>query len=305
MQNDPLSGVLDLIEVRGVMSNGFAVDGPWIARGALDHPLKFIGVVRGQATVTADGHEEELLLDAGDVAILSHRSWLAVRGGPAGEDPVDIDVTRAGFVSLGEDGVDVVLGGHIDLNPLGRDLLAHTLPPVGVVRASEPGVPLRDRLVRLYTEVSGDRVGSAFAVRQHGQLLLLDLLRLSIHQTDLPPGWLRVLTDERLRPAVALIHQAPEKPWRVETLARAAAMSRTSFATLFRAAAGTPPLTYLNRWRILLAQRALRTGDERIGAIASTLGYASESAFSTAFKRGVGESPLRYRNRVRGDHPRP
>jgi AraC-like DNA-binding protein len=63
--------------------------------------------------------------------------------------------------------------------------------------------------------------------------------------------------------------------------------------------AGVPPLTYLNRWRMLLAQRALRDRDDRIGSLASTLGYASESAFSTAFKREVGESPLRYRHRVR------
>ncbi|MDP4512040.1 helix-turn-helix domain-containing protein [Nonomuraea turcica] len=62
-----------------------------------------------------------------------------------------------------------------------------------------------------------------------------------------------------------------------------------------------PPLTYLNRWRMLLAQRALRDGDVRVGSLAVELGYASESAFSTAFKREVGESPLRYRFRVRDE----
>ncbi|WP_311932360.1 helix-turn-helix domain-containing protein [Microbispora sp. H11081] len=56
---------------------------------------------------------------------------------------------------------------------------------------------------------------------------------------------------------------------------------------------------YLNRWRVLLAQRALRDEDVRVGSLAAELGYASESAFSTAFKREVGESPLRYRHRVR------
>lgn len=50
---------------------------------------------------------------------------------------------------------------------------------------------------------------------------------------------------------------------------------------------------------MLLAQRALRDGDVRVGSLAFDLGYASESAFSTAFKREVGESPLRYRYRVR------
>src|ERR687892_673570 len=91
--------------------------------------------------------------------------------------------------------------------------------------------------------------------------------------------------------------------WRLEELARAAAMSRTSFAERFRTVAGVPPLTYLNRWRMLLAQRALRGGDVRVGSLAFELGYASESAFSTAFKREVGESPLRSRCRVGADQP--
>src|SRR5918999_495370 len=91
----------------------------------------------------------------------------------------------------------------------------------------------------------------------------------------------------------------PGKPWGLQELARAAAMSRTSFAERFRTVAGVPPLTYLNRWRMLLAQRALRDRDVRVGSLAYDLGYGSESAFSTAFKREVGESPLRYRYRVR------
>jgi AraC-like DNA-binding protein len=54
---------------------------------------------------------------------------------------------------------------------------------------------------------------------------------------------------------------------------------------------------------MLLAQRALRDSDVRVGSLAIELGYASESAFSTAFKREVGESPLRYRNRARDELP--
>ena len=75
-------------------------------------------------------------------------------------------------------------------------------------------------------------------------------------------------------------------------------MSRTTFAERFRTVAGIPPLTYLNQWRMLLARRALRGRDLPITALATELGYASDSAFSTAFKRVVGESPLRYRRRV-------
>jgi AraC-like DNA-binding protein len=125
------------------------------------------------------------------------------------------------------------------------------------------------------------------------------VLRAYVEQAPLPPGWLQALTDERLRPALTLMHAEPGRPWRLDELARAAAMSRTSFAERFRAVAGVPPLTYLNRWRMLLAQQALRGGDVRVGSLASELGYASESAFSTAFKREVGTSPLHYRHRMR------
>ncbi|WP_374945707.1 helix-turn-helix transcriptional regulator, partial [Agreia sp.] len=110
---------------------------------------------------------------------------------------------------------------------------------------------------------------------------------------------LKVLSDERLRPALALIHEQPSKAWTLEDLAQAAAMSRSTFAERFRVAAGSPPLAYLITWRMLLAQKALRSPDTRVGALAFELGYSSESSFSNAFKRHHGESPSSYRARAR------
>lgn len=86
--------------------------------------------------------------------------------------------------------------------------------------------------------------------------------------------------------------------WLVANCASYPRLSRTSFAERFRSVVGMPPLTYLSRWRMLLAQRALRDGDVRVGALAADLGYASDSAFSTAFNREVGVSPLRYRQQA-------
>ncbi|MBL1111264.1 AraC family transcriptional regulator [Streptomyces sp. 110] len=310
MADDQLSEVFDHIQIRGLMSSGFAARGHWVARGAIDHPLKFIAVARGRARLTTDSTGNPLALDTGDVAILNNQAWLELRGGAGDGPPHDIDVTTASYTSLREDdadhaGADVVLGGHVALNSVGRTLLLQALPPVGHVRASPAATHLRDRLDQILEELTGDRVGSAFAIRQHGQLLLLGMLRAYVDQAELPSGWLRALTDDRLRPALSLMHAEPAKPWRLETLASASAMSRTSFATHFRTVAGMPPLTYLNRWRMLLAQRALRDGDDPIGSLASDLGYTSVSAFSSAFKREVGESPLRYRHRLRDEKPAP
>lgn len=301
---DPLSDVLDLVEVRGLMSSVFAADGAWVARGGIEHSLKFVALARGQARLTTDGQDGPLILEAGDVAILNKRSWLQLRGGPDDQAAHEIDVASYGYLSAPDGGTDVVVGGHIVFNAIGEALLLQALPPVGHVRAAATTVPLKTRLDQLLDEWSGDRVGSAFAIRQHGQLLVLDMLRVYLRQATFPSGWLRLLTDEQLHPAVALMHAEPGTAWRLETLAQAAVMSRTAFAVRFRALAGMPPLTYLAHWRMLLAQRALRQGDDNVGSLASALGYTSESAFSHAFKREIGESPLQYRKRVRQEGAR-
>lgn len=304
MSVDRLSEVFDIVEVRGVLSGGFAVRGRWVAHGEVHVPLKFIAVVCGQARLTTDGLAAPILLGPGDVAILNDRSWLELEGGtssgPRREILPEEDFSSARLAAADREADDVVVGGRIDLTSAGRAMLLSVLPPVAYIEASTAdATSLRDSLDRLLDEVTGRKPGSAFAIRQHGQLLLLEVLRAYAGGTDLPPGWLGVLKDERLRPALDLMHDHPEKPWGLYDLAHVSAMSRTSFAQRFREAAGIPPLTYLAQWRMLLAQRALRDDDAQVAALAADLGYASESAFSTAFKRVVGESPLRYRQRVR------
>lgn len=82
-------------------------------------------------------------------------------------------------------------------------------------------------------------------------------------------------------------------------------MSRSTFAARFRAAAGQPPFAYLTRWRMRLAERALREEDTTIAALAAQLGYASESSFSHAFQRITGTTPGRYRRTADAARVRP
>lgn len=302
-----LSGVLDLVAVRGVITGGIVARENWWARGPIGDPVKFFAMVNGRVRLSTDGVDGAVDLEPGDVAILSGRSWVAFEAGraPRYEARPEEDFSSARFTGADRAADDIVLGGCVGFNETGRTLLLDSLPPLAHVRAS--GTPGGDSdrlyscLLRLFDEATADRLGADFAVRQYGQLLLLEVLRAYVGQADLRPGLLRLLSDERLRPALDLMHADPGRSWGLEELAQAAAMSRTSFAERFREVAGVPPLTYLVRWRMALAQRALRDGDVRVGALAADLGYGSESAFSTAFKRVVGESPLRYRLRVHGE----
>jgi len=303
MAPDRLSEALDLVEVRSVLTGGIAARGGWWGRGPLSDPVKFFALVSGRARLTTDGVDEPVDLVTGDVAILTGRSWVAFEAGaePRQEVQPESDFSTDRFASADRDADDIMIGGCVRLNEAGSTLLLESLPPLAHIRSAGDDDRLLAALLRLFDEATAQRLGSAFAIRQYGQLFLLELLRSYVDQSALPSGWLRLLVDERLRPALDLLHGCPGRAWGLEELARAAAMSRTTFAERFREASGVPPLTYLGRWRMLLAQRALRDGDARVAALAEELGYGSESAFSTAFKRVVGESPLRYRARVRQD----
>ncbi|CAH2602568.1 protein of unknown function [Rhodovastum atsumiense] len=124
----------------------------------------------------------------------------------------------------------------------------------------------------------------------------LQILRVHLAREDaLAPGRLRVLADRRLAPALRLVHAQPARSWHLPDLARAAAMSRTTFATRFKASAGMGPLAYLAQWRMRLAQRWLAAGTMPIGQIARTTGFGSDAAFSNAFKRMTGQSPSQFR----------
>lgn len=313
MVDDLLSGVLDLVEVRGSVTGGFVVDGAWTTHTPVLTPMKLIAVAAGGARVRTGSHDavsgadQEATLGAGDVAVLIDRAWVTVSGG-AGSPVQHIDPEPGlGFAARRQSPEStVVVGGHAELNPAGRELLLQTLPALGLVRATERSAgQLHGLLQRLLVEAASAEPGSNFAARQYAHLVVLEAVRGLVMQTDLPPGWLRVLADEPLHPALKLLHRSPGKPWRLQELATAASMSRTTFAKRFRDLAGIPAGTYLTRWRMLLAQRALRETDQQVGSLARELGYNSEAAFSTAFKRETGESPLAHRRRLRHPHSPP
>ena len=95
------------------------------------------------------------------------------------------------------------------------------------------------------------------------------------------------------------MHGDPSRAWQLGDLAKAAAMSRATFASYFRHVAGRAPMTYLTEWRMHLAKRELVESETAVGVLAQSLGYASESAFSNAFKRVVGRSPKGFRDEAK------
>ncbi|WP_405572451.1 AraC family transcriptional regulator [Streptomyces phaeochromogenes] len=302
MTADPLSDTLAVADARSVFSGGFTAGGDWAIELRGRHRLKVKAVLQGSCLLVREAGGEPLLLTEGDVVVSDgDRPYvLCNRPGvePVSPDDVVMDpATRMARLGQGE-AVDVsCVSGHIDLSRDRGDLLRRALPELVHVRADSPeaGV-LRWLIGQLVAEMRAGRAGVEFVSAQLAQLMFVQVLRICLTDADgLPPGWLRALADERLAPALRLMHGDPAHPWQLEELARAAAMSRTTFAVRFKEAAGVPPLTYLLNWRMSLAARALRLDTAPVAALARSVGYTSESAFSNAFKRAVGVGPRAYR----------
>ncbi len=305
MTLDPISEILRPADVESVVSGGFTAGGDWAIRFPAPDKVKFFASVRGSCWLRVDGEPGVSRIEPGDVLLLTAPRAFTMAS-DLSLDAVDAHTVFEGrsspIVRLGE-GEDVLLvGGHIRLDPAYAPMLAEALPPlVHVSGVTAEARLMRWILDRMVEESRGSQPGSALATTQLAYLLFVHTLRAHLAVSGpLKAGWLRVAVDPRLAPALRLMHGAPGTPWRLEQLAQAAAMSRTIFASHFKAVAGVAPLAYLAQWRMRLAQHALRRGDVPVSVLAQDLGYASESAFSHAFKRIVGVSPGRYGNPVKG-----
>jgi transcriptional regulator GlxA family with amidase domain len=102
---------------------------------------------------------------------------------------------------------------------------------------------------------------------------------------------------------MAWLHEHLSEPITVEDLARRSAMSPRTFARRFRATAGTTPMQWVLRQRVLLAQRVLETTDEPVDRVAELAGFGSPAALRQHFNRTVRTSPTAYRRAFRQEEP--
>jgi len=300
MQNDPLSDVLQLAEAKTVMTGGFSASGVWALRFPPPKEIKFSVIAKGACWARMDGQKKAFRLDQGDVCLMPGRRGFVIGSSlsaPA-RDAVRFFERKVGaFAQIGDGSELVSLAGEVSLHPSSAAMLVDVLPAFIHIRAASPeAAPLRWLVEQLVAERDSAVPGTRIATAQLAQLLYTQILRAHLSSAEaLSPSWLRAVCDARIAPALQLMHGDPGHNWTLRDLAKAAGMSRTSFAVHFKEVAGIAPLTYLTEWRMKLAQRSLRQADSSVLEIASSYGYASESAFSHAFKRVTGKRPRDYR----------
>lgn len=301
---DPLSDVLALLKLRSYVSGGFDAGGDWAISFGCHDGIKFHAVVVGSCWISVEG-EAAVQVSAGECFMLPRgrpfriASDLSVEPIPIGWILPPIPSGRIHTYNGGGDFLSI--GGYFTLAEGQSELLQSVLPPLLLIRDQPATETLRWCVERMRRELCEGQLGDFIVAQQLATIVLVEALRIYLSsRTTADTGWLFALADKRLRAAIGAMHEAPDQRWTLQSLAKVAGMSRTSFAVTFRETVGVTPIGYLTRWRMMQAADRLATSRQSLAEIGAALGYESEKSFSTAFKRVMNCSPRRY-GRVTGE----
>lgn len=306
--SDPLGEALHLLRLTGCVYARSELTAPWgVDLPPLEGHMIFHIVTAGHCWLEIDG-SEPLRLERGSLALVPHGLGHQLvdepgrRAIPFFDLPIERVTERYELLSTGGGGdLCRLICVVVRFDHAAAERLIDALPPFLHVDAWESGEDrwLADTLRFIAREAETLRPGGETVITRLADILVIQMIRRWIEgQTEVDGGWLAALRDERLGRAIAAMHRDPAGDWTLQTLARAAAMSRSAFAARFTAVVGEPAMRYLTRWRLQLARAELRAGDAPLGRVAEQVGYRSEAAFCRAFKREFGVSPGRDRRQA-------
>lgn len=306
---DPLADVLDLSRVHGALTGNVRARAPW----GLDIPAatgaSFHAVISGTAWLRI-GRAEPLQLMPGDALLLRAGGRHKISSEPEGRC---VPFGRSVKTRMTTPGGDLAIGsGTGALTTIVCASYSYDLdvaePLMGLLPAiiHVPADPAEGHDVAAIVELLGRELGARRPGARAAGARLIDLLLIAAIRhwaATAPdgeaPSWLRALRDPQVAHVIALVHERPDEPWTVATLAGEVHLSRAALARRFGELVGEPPLTYLTRWRMHVAAQRLKYTDETVETVARRVGYRSEYAFSRAFARDRGQPPGRYRRRAR------
>lgn len=115
-------------------------------------------------------------------------------------------------------------------------------------------------------------------------------------QVAVPRG--RAVSDPRIQRAIRYLEDHLNQKISLQQLATQAGLSREYFCTLFHQQTGKTVFAYLRWARVQLAKEMLATTETSLAAIASLLGFSSQSHFQRVFREVEGGTPFLYRRRA-------
>jgi AraC-like DNA-binding protein len=298
---DPLTDILTGLHIRAANYTRMNASAPWGVNSPGERGVNFVVLVRGSAILTSPDCAQPVALRGGDVFVqLDNTPYrLYDHEDSALIDCVDVEKQRVGNrIQIGGGGaVTAFVSGWFELDALEARPLLRALPSLLHLELDQHrSLAFQSVLEMLALETESPGMGSKAVVSRLFELLLVHAIRAYSVQPGGPTrGWLGAIADRQLARAMEAMHGAPAQDWTVESLARTAGMSRSSFAARFKAVVGQSPLDYLTQWRMYCATRLLQRGDVALSEVSRQVGYESVAAFNRVFRRETAMTPGAFR----------
>lgn len=307
---DVLTEVIRSSRTRTAVYGRLELSAPWGFRMEPRPNLALYAVMRGSPVLEIG--KRRLTLGVGDLVFLKPGLTYALKDHPRSRvaSVEEVYAQRGGrcggLVVYGGDGAQTTIlsAGFIFEDQDPSPLLGY-LPDVLHVPAEDDGLVrwLESTLRLMASEMQIEEPGYELIASRLAEVLFVHALRHHVKENPSEAGWLRAVGDPQLGAAFQAMHARPAEPWTVESLARAAAMSRAAFAARFREVVGMAPLAYLTHWRMHRASALLGESRKTVAEIALAVGYETESAFAKVFKRHREVTPGVYRRGLRAVAP--
>lgn len=303
---DILDDILKTLDMRGALYFRTHFSGSWGAT-VPDYEMaaRFHLVVQGHCHV-AFPSGNKVKLSPGDLILIPNGAQhILSDSGLAKAPPLETVLKDAGYdgkgvLSLGDGDAGAatqMICGHFTFRKGAQHPMLSALPEYihvkGADRARDPW--LDDTLTLVSQRMFSGAPGSASTVTRLSEIVLIELLKSELVQSENVKSIMRAMKDTQIGAALSAIHSRPNETWTVDTLARHAGMSRSRFSDKFSDLMGTGPMRYLSDWRLQKALVMLDTDEASVQEIALRTGYQSTAAFSRAFAQKFGSPPTSYR----------
>ena len=301
---DFLSNVLQGIQLHRVAIEEVDFIGSW-GMDADGAPVHFYCLLQGECRLEIERLETCIILNAGDLIVVMQECDHSLRSSSGGSIAPRAQISASGegrnerAAAFRETAVPVklVCGSFLFKKQGENELLALLPPYIHLKGVNGKAVRWLDETLKLILRESGlNRPGKQAMVDHLAQIIFIEAIRDCLKSLPIKnSNWLMGQMDPDIGSVLELMHDQPELPWTVASLATRVCLSRSVFAARFKALLSKTPYQYLVECRMQKACTLLSEGRYGIKKIASLSGYATEAAFSNAFKRWSGKTPGAFR----------
>ncbi len=311
---DPVSDIFRTLKVTALVQSRLDASAPWSVRLLAEEAqndgsiaqrpgVAYFGMVaEGQCWLLVDGEPEPILVVKGDCFLLAPRISFTLAD-QLRTPPVSFcqlrDKEVNNVIQYGGGGATTsVVSCILQFNQGSIRPIAALLPNLILIRAEQSAAAGLQATLQIFAaEMTLLAPGAEVAADRLAEVMFVQVLRLQMASEagQRKRGWLRAIFDPQIGSSLKAFHANVAATWTVESLADAAGMSRSAFASRFKELLGETPFDYVTEWRMQKSLELLVKGDRKISDVAQHVGYETDAAFNKAFKRTIGATPGRYR----------